>query len=187
MKAMNPELPFTVMAYGRIAEGRKGTMYAVKACERLQKRGYKVNLLLFDTPVTDNIQKAIDNFKTTVPCEFILNHPVERNFELFHKADIFVAPEKKTGYANTVVEAMASGTPVLATTSGTNDLLFHEQTGLVITRNSRKIANAILKLVNDYDLCLRLTQNARKNIEKLDWSLLAGRIVDFLMDKNVKK
>jgi glycosyltransferase involved in cell wall biosynthesis len=136
LKPIVPNEPFTVMAYGRIAEGRKGTMYAVKACERLQKKGYKVKLLLFDTPVTDKIQKAIDSFKTTVPCEFILNHPVEHNALLFHKADVFVAPEKKTGYANTVVEAMACGIPVIATSSGTKDLLFDNQTGLLITRNS---------------------------------------------------
>jgi len=172
---------FTVMAYGRIAEGRKGTSYVIKACERLLKKGYKVQLLLFDTPVTEKIQKAIDEFKTFVPCEFVLNHPVDKNVLLYHKADIFVAPEKKTGYANTVVEAMASGIPVIATSSGTNDLLFHNETGLMITRNTRKISNAILQLVNDPELCLKLTENARKNVEKLDWAILADRIAKHLL------
>jgi glycosyltransferase involved in cell wall biosynthesis len=186
IKPIVPNEPFTVMAYGRIAEGRKGTMYVVKACERLQKKGYKVKLLLFDTPVTDKIQKAIDRFKTTVPFEFVLNHPVEHNALLFHKADIFVAPEKKTGYANTVVEAMACGIPVVATSSGTNDLLFHNQTGLLITRNSYKIRDAIIKLITNYNLCVELTTNARKNVERLDWSILAAKIIHNIMEKKVK-
>ena len=180
LNRMNPSGSFTVMAYGRIAEGRKGTMYVVRACERLYRKGYKVKLLLFDTPVTEKIQAAIDKFRTKVPYELILNHPVERNVELYHKADIFVAPEKKTGYANTVVEAMASGTPVIATSSGTNDLLVDNETGIKVTRNSRKISFAILKLLNDYELCLKLTENARKKVEKLDWSLLADRIIQNL-------
>lgn len=182
IRPIAPGEPFTVMAYGRIAEGRKGTMYAVRACERLQKKGYKVNLLLFDTPVTEKIQKAIDEFKTTVPYEFILNHPVEQNVQMYHKADFFVAPEKKTGYANTVVEAMASGIPVIATSSGTKDLLFHNQTGLLVTRNSYRIRDAIIELIANPNFCLELTQNARKNVEKLDWSLLAARIVENLQN-----
>lgn len=186
IKPIVPNEPFTVMAYGRIAEGRKGTKYVVKACERLQKGGYKVKLLLFDTPVTEKIQKAIDSFKTTVPFEFVLNHPVEQNALIFHKADFFVAPEKKTGYANTVVEAMACGIPVVATSSGTKDLLFDKHTGLVINRNSYEIRDAIIKLVSDYDLCVELTTNARKNVERLDWSILAAKIVQNIMEKKVK-
>lgn len=187
LKPLNRLEPFTIMAYGRIAEGRKGTMFAVRACESLQKAGCKVRLLLFDSPVTSNIQKAIDNFKTNVPFEFILNHPVDQNVLLYHKADIFVAPEKKTGYANTVVEAMASGIPVIATSSGTNDLLFHNKTGLLVTRNSRRIRDSILRLVDDFDLCLELTKNARANVEKLDWSILAGIIVQNLQKKRGAK
>lgn len=185
LKPINLTEGFTVMAYGRIAEGRKGTLYVVRACEKLLKKGYKVRLLLFDTPVTEKIQIAIDKFKTTVPYEFILNHPVENNVRLYHKSDIFVAPEKKTGYANTVVEAMASGIPVIATGSGTNDLLFHNKTGLLVTRNSTRICNSIIKLINNHVLCLELTRNARANIERLDWSVLAGKIVQNIKEKKV--
>jgi glycosyltransferase involved in cell wall biosynthesis len=182
-QALNSSSPFTIMAYGRIAEGRKGTMFVVRACERLYKLGFKVNLLMFDTPVTPNIQKAIDSFHTRVPYEFILNHPVEKNVELYHKADIFVAPEKKTGYANTVVEAMASGIPVIATTSGTHDVLFHEKTGLVVSRNSRRIRNAIIKLIQNNELCNELTHNARKTVENFSWDILAAKIIVHLNSK----
>lgn len=178
---------FTVMAYGRIAEGRKGTMYVVRACERLRKKGFDVRLLLFDTLVNEKIKAVQEKFTTSVPCEFVLNHPVERNVELYHRADFFVAPEKKTGYANTVVEAMASGTPVLATTSGTRDLLFDQVTGIKITRNSRKIARAIIRLLDNPEMCRKLVINARRNVEKLDWSLLADRIIQNLLEKREPK
>jgi glycosyltransferase involved in cell wall biosynthesis len=181
---LDPGSPFTVMAYGRIAEGRKGTMFVVRACERLLKMGFKVNLLMFDTPVSPNIQKAIDSFRTPVPYELILNHPVNKNVELYHKADIFVAPEKKTGYANTVVEAMASGIPVIASTSGTHDVLFHEKTGLVVSRNSRSIRDAIIKLIQNSDLCNELTLNARKTVMNFSWDILAAKIIDHLKVKN---
>ena len=121
-----------------------------------------------------------NNFKTKVPYKFILNHPVEKNVEFFHQANFFVAPEKKTGFANTVAEAMASGIPVIATTSGTKDLLIPNKTGLLVTRNSYRIRDAIIKLLTNHNLCIELTKNARSNIEKLDWSILAANIIENL-------
>ena len=182
---MSVSKPFTVLVYGRIAEGRKGTMYVVKACERLQRKGLKVKLILFDTLVTEKIRIAYEKFKTTVPYEFILNHPVEKNAELFHRSDIFIAAEKKTGYANTVVEAMACGTPVIATVSGTKDLLYDNKTGILVSRNSRKIAKAIVKLLNNPDLCTNISKNARENVERLDWGLLSDRIIENVL-ANIK-
>ena len=85
--------PFCVMAYGRLAERVKGTKYVVKACEKLYKKGYDIKLLLFDTAISEKAQKLIDNFSTSVPFEFVQNHPFDKNSELFNRADVFVAAE----------------------------------------------------------------------------------------------
>jgi glycosyltransferase involved in cell wall biosynthesis len=83
--------PFVILAYGRLAERRKGTKYIVKACEKLYLKYPNIKLLLFDTPVNQKMQEAIDNFNTTVPFQFILNHPIEKNLEIFHQADLFIS------------------------------------------------------------------------------------------------
>lgn len=168
--------PFVIMAYGRLTEGRKGTRYVVKACERIYKKNKNINLILFDTPVDEKMQKAISEFDTVVPFEFVTHHPVERNPELFRKADLFIAPEKKAGWSNTSVEAMASGVPVAASNSGTNDFLFHDKTGLVIRRNSRNIAKAITLLIDNEDLRLKYAKAGRLQIENFDWTVLANNI-----------
>jgi len=172
----NPDEPFVIMAYGRLSEGRKGTKYVVKACERIYKRNKNIKLVLFDTPVDEKMKKAIEQFHTNVPYEFITHHPVDKNPELFRRADVFVAPERKAGWANTSVEAMASGIPVIATTSGTNDFLEHEKTGLIIRRNRFSIAKAIKRLMGSEDLRLRLAKAGRQKIEEFDWEVLASRI-----------
>ena len=170
---------FTIMAYGRLAERRKGTKYVVKACEKIFKKYSNIKLLLFDTPVNDDMINAINKFKTTVPCEFILNHPVEKNFELYHKADIFISAEKNAGWANTVAEAMASGIPVAATKSGTLDIIIDNKTGLVVKRNVRSIYKAIEKFLLSPDLRNELSKNARRHIEKYDWHILADNIINW--------
>lgn len=177
-KATNSDEPLVIMAYGRLSEGRKGTKYVVKACEQLYRKGNNIKLLLFDTPVDEKMKNAIATFKTTVPFEFITNHPVNENVELFHKADIFVAPEKKAGWSNTSVEAMAAGIPVIATDSGTKDFLVHEKTGLVIRRSTRSTAEAIKRLIEDKKLRVELAVKGRKKIEEFDWHVLAERILN---------
>jgi glycosyltransferase involved in cell wall biosynthesis len=175
-----PAQSFEILAYGRLAEGRKGTKYVVRACERLYKNGYNIHLTLFDTPVTTKMEKAIKEFSTSVPYSFVLNHPVERNQEIFHKADVFVAPEKKAGWANTVVEAMACGIPVVATISGTMDFLFDGKTGLIITRNSKEIAKAILRLMENENLRREMADRATEKVKSFGWNVLGDKILKYL-------
>ena len=73
---------------------------------------------------------------------------------LLRAMDIFVLGSKREGVSNTVLEAMASGLPVIATATGGNDeLVLAGETGqLVPVENSAALAEAIAKYVNDADL-----------------------------------
>jgi glycosyltransferase involved in cell wall biosynthesis len=174
---------FTVLVYGRIHERVKGTHLVVKACEKLYKKYPFIRLILFDTPVNASMSMAIENFKTSVPFQFILNHPVEDNAALFHKADIFVAAEKGAGWANTVAEAMASGIPVVATRSGTADILIDGITGIRVRRNVNSIARGISKMIKSPELRETLALNGRRHIEKFTWQILAGKILKWYDNK----
>lgn len=172
--------PFTVVVYGRVVEKKKGTRLVVRACEKLFKKGYNMRVVLFDTPVNEKATLAIRKFKADVPFEFILNHPVDRNVELFHKGDIFVAAEKSAGHSNTAAEAMASGLAVIGTNSGTGHFLVDGVTGVVVERSVMAISGAIERLMNDFDLRKKLAENGRKHIEEISWERLAEKILNYL-------
>lgn len=174
--------PIHVLAYGRLGMSSKGTKYIVRACEKLYKQGFNVKLLLFDTIVNEKGRKRIQAFNPKVPYEFILNQPIEKNSELFNRADIFVAAEGQAGWSNTVAEAMASGLPVVATTAGTKDLLFDGQTGLVCWRNSFSIRRNMKKLIKDENLRATLGRNGRANVENFDWRQLAQKLNAYLAE-----
>ncbi len=174
---------FTILVYGRIAEKIKGTLLVVKACEKLFPKYPILRLLLFDTPANPSMVKAIQDFKTHVPFDFILNHPVEQNVSLFHRADLFVAAEKGAGWANTVAEAMASGIPVVSTKSGTADIVIPGKTGIVVKRNVASISKGIEKMMNSPELRHELAENARSHIEQFDWHILADRIISWYESK----
>lgn len=173
--------PLYILAYGRLATRSKGTKYIIKACEKLYKKGFNIKLLLFDTPVNPKGKRLVAEFTAKVPYEFILNQPIHKNSEIFNRADIFVAAEGRAGWSNTVAEAMACGVPVVATSSGTKDLLFDKQTGLRCYRNSFSIRRQIKKLIKKPELREILGRNGRKNVENFDWHQLAQKIEAYLM------
>lgn len=169
--------PFRVLAYGRLVERVKGTKYVVRACEKLYKEGYNIRLLLFDTAVSEKAQTLINNFTTSVPFDFIQNHPFDRNSELFNLADLFVAAERHAGWSNTVCEAMSCGLPVIATQAGTKDLLLDGETGLLTRRYTFLFKRKIKRIIENEALREQLGRNARKHVELFDWHLVANNII----------
>ncbi|MCQ8102632.1 TIGR03088 family PEP-CTERM/XrtA system glycosyltransferase [Methylomonas sp. SURF-2] len=65
--------------------------------------------------------------------------------------DVFVLPSKAEGISNTILEAMASGLPVIATRVGGNpELVLNETTGLLVEKeNVPAMAAALQSLVGD--------------------------------------
>ncbi len=174
--------PFTVMAYGRLAERVKGTKYVVKACERLYRKGLDIKLLLFDTPTSDKGRMKISNFVCSCPFEFVVGHPFHRNSELFGRADCFVSAENPaySGWNNTVAEAMACGLPVVSTTAGTADMITDGATGIISARWVFCFEKHIRHLYGDERLRRRLGMAARERIASFDWARLADDIIAHL-------
>ncbi|NMM50560.1 glycosyltransferase family 4 protein [Marinigracilibium pacificum] len=181
-KEISEEQPdtITIMMYGRLSEKRKGTMIAVKACEMIYKKNKNIKLLLFDSPVDEKSKRMIEEFNTKIPYDFVLNHPFDKNTELFHRADIFVAVEKRAGWANTVAEAMACGIPVVATESGTKDLLIPGETGVLVKRNRWSVKKGIESILKDPKKRKEFGKKGRNKIEEFDWNKLAGVIINHL-------
>lgn len=76
----------------------------------------------------------------------------QREIAKFYQAmDIFVLPSYREGMPRSIMEAMASGKPVVATDiPGCRDQVVEGETGyLVPVGDSEKLANAILKLLQD--------------------------------------
>lgn len=83
--------------------------------------------------------------------------------ELLRGMDIFVLASLREGISNTLLEAMASGLPIVATeTGGNTELVSPGESGkLVQTGDSEALANAIAAYVADPDLRTRHGRRAR--------------------------
>lgn len=178
--------PFIIMCYGRLARKGKGTHIVVKAAEKLYRKGFPIKLLLFDSPLDEKGREQIQQFKPRVPFEFILDHPVDDNTNLFKRANVFVAVERKGGWSNTAAEAMAAGVPVIGGKTGTNDFLINKVTGLKVVRHWFFLKRALQKMIQDVPLQRELAHNGREKIKTFSWEELAKTILTF-MENNIRK
>jgi sugar transferase (PEP-CTERM/EpsH1 system associated) len=82
--------------------------------------------------------------------------------------DLFVLPSLSEGISNTVLEAMASGLPVLATSVGGNpELIEAGVTGKLVPRNdAESMARAIRVYAESPELCRRHGSEARRAVER---------------------
>jgi glycosyltransferase involved in cell wall biosynthesis len=78
----------------------------------------------------------------------------------------------------TILEAMASGRPVVATTTGgIVDMVVDGESGLLVPPGDEyKLAEAMARLLNDADLRIRLAIGAKKRIQQFTASTVAGRL-----------
>jgi len=88
--------------------------------------------------------------------------------DVLREFDIFVLPSLNEGISNTILEAMASGLPVIATDVGGNpELVDDRETGfLVPVGDIAGFAQRIRQYVADRELRLHHSRNAREKIER---------------------
>jgi glycosyltransferase involved in cell wall biosynthesis len=87
-------------------------------------------------------------------------------------ADLFVLPSSTEGLSGSLLEAMSTGIPVLATSvGGTPDVIQHGLNGYLIpSDNLNRLKQGLQTLLSDNDLRMRLGSNARLRI-LADYSL----------------
>jgi len=82
--------------------------------------------------------------------------------------DLFVLPSFSEGISVALLEAMAAGVPVVATSVGGNvEIIEHEKNGwLVPSGDVSKLAELLLKAVHDKEKCEILGQEGQKTVEE---------------------
>ena len=72
------------------------------------------------------------------------------------------------GFGNVVVEAMACGVPIVATSSpGTRDIVSPGVDGLLVERHEpAAVADALARVLTDGDLRKRMIETARRKVER---------------------
>jgi polysaccharide biosynthesis protein PslH len=79
-----------------------------------------------------------------------------------------------------ILESMALGTPVVATSKGAEGLELSAPKDLLIADTPEEFARAVLRLLSDPGLRETISRNGRLAIERYDWAKIGPRFVDFV-------
>lgn len=100
---------------------------------------------------------------------------------------ILCLPSKNEGMSNAVLEAMASGLPVLLTdTGGTSELLADGKNGYLITREAEDIYQKMKRLILDTELLQTMGRESRKKAEQMSWAAVAKRYFEIYMSEGLQ-
>ena len=101
-------------------------------------------------------------------------------------ADVCVVPSHYNPSGTVAMEAMASGTPVIAANvGGLKYVIEHEQSGLLFpTQNSFLLTRAISRLIDEPEWRSQLAKAARERVEELfTWNSVAFQLNEFYLEQ----
>ncbi len=155
-----PQDAFLVGTVGRLAE-QKGYCYLIDAAAEVIKDHPKVYFLIIgDGPLATDLKRQANKLDLDEQVIFTGGrNDIER---LLKCLDLFVSSSLWEGLPTVILEAMASGLPILATDiPGTNELIQHAHNGwLVPPHNSQAISSAISNLITSPQLNSEMARRA---------------------------
>ena len=188
-----PQNTMILLFVGRLVE-KKGVNDLLTAYSLLSESDKKKSLLWI---IGDGTERQI---LTTLSNSLNINDkvafwgklPNEQLPDYYAAADIFIAPSITDSSGDTegqgvmLLEALASGTAVISTTTGgISEVISHNKTGLLVPPNSpHEIKLAIELLLNNQLLRTKLMLNAKSHAKNYDWKKIAHDFTN-LYQKNL--
>jgi phosphatidylinositol alpha-1,6-mannosyltransferase len=155
-----------ILSAGRLNE-QKGMEYLIKAGKVLKDMDYKFKMVLLgDGPLRSRFERLVDELGLERYVELpgaVLHSEIPLYYK---KAEIFVLPSVNEGFGVVLVEALASGAPVIgADSGGITDIIKDGDTGLLVKpKDEYSLAQALKKFLDDPHLARETAERGRKYI-----------------------
>jgi len=113
---------------------------------------------------------------------FLGHVPYEMMHQVYGAASVFVLPSHTESFPLTILEAMSSGLPIVASNvGGVPEILTHNKDGVLVKPgDAQKLAVGIMSILDDPALSRTLSLNARmKALENYDSRIMAAKTKEF--------
>lgn len=180
VKNLNRALSYIFCA-GRLTY-MKGLLDLVKAAKIVCREHPKALFVLAGVgPLKHRLETMINQMK--LDKNFILAGHVSRSriVDYYQNATIYVHPSYYEASPTSVIEAMACGIPVVATSAGgIPELVIHGKTGfLVPPKNHKLLGKAILKLLDNDRLREKMAEASRERAQECySWDTVCDKVLD---------
>ncbi len=172
-----PEKP-RVLFVGRLVY-RKGVHVLIKAFEKVQREVREAELVVAGKgsmrPFLVGLAKRL-----RVNAKFVGFVKAEELPRLYRNSTVFVAPSLYAeAFGITVIEAMSSGLPVVASRcGGLREVVVDGETGILVDPGDPdSLAEALVQLLTDRDTLEKMGRKAReKAVKNYDWRVVVSKI-----------
>ena len=158
---------------------RKGLVYLIKAVDKLSKKYQQLELKIMGDGEGERarLEEIVDKLNLRGRVVFLGRIPREKTFSYYQEADVFVLPSLNEGMSNAMLEALATGLPILATdTGGSKELIMEGENGYIIEmKNAQDIADKLEKIINDFELKKKMGEASRKKALEMSWEKVAKK------------
>lgn len=155
----------------------KGSTYLIDAVKNINDKNKKL-LLIGRGEERNYLEELVKKFKIENIVTFVGRIPNKEVFEYMVASDVLVLPSLSEGFPNVILEAMASGLPIVATkVGGLPEIVNIGENGfLVEPKNSEQIAEKISLLFKDEKLRKRISRNNIEEVKKYSWESVVDRL-----------
>ena len=178
-----------ILFVSRLIEG-KGLQYVIPSLYDIQRQvkaqtGKSIALIIVgDGPYRETLEELVAKTGTKELVSFEGRKDKQKVREYYQKADIFILPSLSEGMPNVVLEAMASGLPIVMTPcEGSKELA----TDNGIISSIDKIPESIAQLCINESMRNDMGKNSRKNVEaSFRWESIGERYLKMLNNEDEK-
>ena len=183
-KTTSPREPFVLFVGGM--ESRKGLEFAIQTLEILVKKGRGIRLIAIARPGFKGVESRAWFDHLIERCCLVGKVEIhelvddEELTRLYATASIFFLPTRMEGWGLSIMEAMASGCPIISTpVGGITELVHSGENGLLVpVGDVHGFAEAIERLLDDKALRDRLCAAAKETVKRFSWDVSAEKTIE---------
>jgi glycosyltransferase involved in cell wall biosynthesis len=165
---------------------RKGLPFLVEAAKKVVRTQADTKFLIVgDGPLRNQLYDSLKIANLSGNFKFLGNLKDSVLPAIYNCADVFVLPSIQEGQGIVLLEAQASGKPVVAfDIGGVNEALQNRETGLLVNQGDvDALADALLKLLTDKALREKMGSNGRKFAsENFTWDICAQKMLKVYLE-----
>jgi len=155
----NASAPFSIVHIGRF-NPQKNHDAIIEAAKKLKDEGYKFVIKLIGG-AGDEEHRMVEVKEKGLENEIEFCGLQSNVYPFLYDADCFILPSLYEGMPVTLVEAMGSGLPIIASAvGGVPDMIEDGESGLLIQSNATELISAIKRLMEDETLRKKIGENA---------------------------
>jgi len=167
-------------------KSRKGYHISIPAIAEVKKRYPDIKYYIVGGKPPKTYLDLVKKYNLEKNVKFLQGISDKDLMKLYYETDVFlltpitINDNDFEGFGLVYLEAGACGKPVVGTYNcGAEDAIIDGTTGLLVPQNDiHKTAEAILKLLDNFELAKKMGENGEKRAQEMDWENVVKKYIE---------